>query len=102
MTGHRPAQLPDSLNTTIGTLHGMLEVPAAQGPVPVVLIIAGYGPTGRDGNASALVLRTDSYTLPAAALSKHGIASSRYEKRGAGEDAVLGLFEDRLRLKNFV
>ncbi|HEY3822253.1 MAG TPA: alpha/beta fold hydrolase [Polyangiaceae bacterium] len=67
------------------TLRGELWVPAgAKGKVPVVLIIAGSGPTDRDGN-SALGLRTDAYRMLAEALAVRGIASLRYDKRGVGQ-----------------
>jgi pimeloyl-ACP methyl ester carboxylesterase len=67
------------------TLRGALWLPAsaASGKVPVVLLIAGSGPTDRDGNSS-LGLRTDAYRLVAEALAARGIASLRYDKRGVG------------------
>lgn len=95
-------QMPVSLKTSIGILHGTLELPAAPGPFPVALIIAGSGPTDRNGNDAQLDLNTDCYKLLAEALALNGIASLRYDKRGAGEDAMLGLFESQLRFENFV
>jgi hypothetical protein len=53
----------------------------------VVLVLAGSGPTDRDGNSS-LGLRTDAYRLIAAALAARGIASLRYDKRGVGKSGV--------------
>ncbi|HEY1429513.1 MAG TPA: hypothetical protein VGF18_08060, partial [Candidatus Tumulicola sp.] len=41
---------PISLKTPTGTLYGSLTLPARQ-PSPVVSIVAGSGPTDRDGNA---------------------------------------------------
>ncbi len=71
-------------------LAGTLTVPArAAGPVPVALIIAGSGPTDRDGN-SALGLRTDFYRKLAWALAERGIASVRYDKRGVGASPFVG------------
>jgi uncharacterized protein len=67
------------------TLRGELWLPAnAIGKAPVVLFLAGSGPTDRDGNSS-LGLRTDAYRLVAAALVERGIASLRYDKRGVGK-----------------
>ena len=37
------------LDTGTGVLYGTVEIPAAKPPYPVVLIIAGSGPTDRDG-----------------------------------------------------
>ena len=66
------------------TLRGDLWLPAsATGRVPVVLFLAGSGPTDRDANSS-LGLRTDAYRLLAEALAARGIASLRYDKRGVG------------------
>jgi pimeloyl-ACP methyl ester carboxylesterase len=63
------------------TLHGTLALPEGDGPFPAVVIIAGSGPTDRDGNAPA-GLRTAMYELLAEGLAERGIASLRYDKRG--------------------
>lgn len=64
-----------------GGLAGTLLKPA--GAEVAVLIIAGSGPTDRDGNNTA-GLRTDAYKQLAEALAKSKIASLRYDKRGIG------------------
>src|SRR6266436_8270427 len=62
-------------------LGGTLTVPrGASGAVPVVVIIAGSGPTDRNGN-SLLGIRPNSYAQLAWRLAEHGIASLRYDKR---------------------
>ncbi len=48
---------------------------------PVVLIIAGSGPTDRDGN-SPLGIKANSYKLLAEALAQKNISSVRADKRG--------------------
>ena len=95
---------PIILHTATGDLFGTLTVPAGAGAHPVVLIIAGSGPTDRDGNSPAPVapgktLRTDSYKLLADALAANGIASVRYDKRGiaASAGAMAGRRESDLR-----
>jgi uncharacterized protein len=90
------------LVTATGTLHGTLELPAGHGPFPVALIIAGSGPTDRNGNDKSLGLDTDCYKLLAQYLVQRGVASLRYDKRGAGDDFVLALPESRLRFQNYV
>jgi hypothetical protein len=71
-------------------LAGTLTRPeGAAGPVPVVLIVAGSGPTDRDGNSS-LGLRSDVYKKLARGLATRGIASVRYDKRGIGASAFTG------------
>lgn len=65
-------------------LAGTLALPAAAGGrVPVALIIAGSGPTDRNGNNRA-GLRTNMYAQLAWRLGERGIASLRYDKRGLG------------------
>lgn len=56
---------------------------------PVVLIIAGSGPTDRDGN-SPLGITANSYKLLAESLAQKGISSVRIDKRGmfGSTDAV--------------
>jgi pimeloyl-ACP methyl ester carboxylesterase len=71
-------------------LAGTLAMPAgASGPVPVVLIIAGSGPTDRDGN-NPLGVRSDLYRKLAWGLAARGIASVRYDKRGVGASTFMG------------
>ncbi len=67
------------------TLEGTLSLPAnATKPVPVVLIIAGSGPTDRDGNSKPAVV-SDTYKQLADSLNARGIAVLRYDKFGAGK-----------------
>ena len=62
-------------------LGGTLTVPlSAAGKVPVVVIIAGSGPTDRNGN-SMMGIRPNSYAQLAWGLAERGIASLRYDKR---------------------
>jgi hypothetical protein len=71
-------------------LAGTLTRPdGAAGRTPVVLIIAGSGPTDRDGN-SRLGYRMDVYKKLAWALARRGIASVRYDKRGVGGSTFAG------------
>ncbi|MFN2511927.1 MAG: alpha/beta hydrolase [Pyrinomonadaceae bacterium] len=76
---------PMTLETPTGTLYGTLERPQSRSPVPVVLIIAGSGPTDRDGNSILLKGANNSLKLLAEGLAAHRIASLRYDKRGVGE-----------------
>ncbi|OIN60632.1 alpha/beta hydrolase family protein [Arsenicibacter rosenii] len=67
------------------TMEGTLSLPAnVTQKVPVVLIIAGSGPTDRDGN-SKLGVSGDTYKLLADSLNNRGVAVLRYDKRGAGK-----------------
>jgi uncharacterized protein len=88
---------------TVEGLAGTLLMPQASGSVPGVVIVAGSGPTDRDGNQRG-GLRTDSYKLLAQGLAAEGIASLRYDKRGiaASAPAMLGMREDDFTIRNFV
>jgi uncharacterized protein len=52
--------------------------------VPGVVLIAGSGPTDRDGNNRLVPARLDTLRLLAERLARAGIASLRYDKRGIG------------------
>jgi len=106
MTSHQDSipSVPITLKTPTGDIAGSLVVGTGTAPQPVVLIIAGSGPTDRDGNSPAPVapgrtLHTDSYKLLAQALAANGIASVRYDKRGIGASAkaMSGMKEDDYR-----
>ncbi|RKR82485.1 hypothetical protein BDD43_2668 [Mucilaginibacter gracilis] len=76
---------PIVLKTLAGTLSGTLTMPKdAPEKLPLVLIIAGSGPTDRNGN-STQGLNTNTYKYIAEGLGKAGIASVRYDKRGIGK-----------------
>ncbi len=63
-------------------LGGTLTLPrGATGRIPVAVIIAGSGPTDRNGN-SLMGIRPNSYAQLAWRLAERGIATLRYDKRG--------------------
>jgi hypothetical protein len=69
-----------------GTLAGTLLLPASSGKVPVVLVIAGSGPTDRNGNTQGMG-PNNSLRLLGEGLAARGIASLRVDKRGVGGSA---------------
>lgn len=70
------------------TLRGVLWRPAkAHGTPPLAFLIAGSGPTDRDGN-STLGVRTDMYRQLAEALVARGVAVARFDKRGVGASTL--------------
>ncbi|MBE7375560.1 alpha/beta hydrolase [Pseudomonas lopnurensis] len=71
-----------NLDTGHGVLQGSLLLPKSDRPLPVALLIAGSGPTDRDGNNPGG--RNDSLKRLAQGLAKRGVASLRYDKRGVG------------------
>ncbi len=92
-----------SLATATGSLSGTLQLPARRFPVPVVLIIAGSGPTDRNGNSPAFSGPNNSLEMLADGLAANGIASLRYDKRGIGASRAAGSGgEASLRFTHYV
>jgi pimeloyl-ACP methyl ester carboxylesterase len=67
------------------TLSGTIFQPLNTKSFPIVLIIAGSGPTDRDGNTILLPGKNNSLLQLADSLAQHGIATLRYDKRGIGK-----------------
>jgi hypothetical protein len=90
---------PATEDVTAGGLSGTLVRPQRDRP-PAVLLIAGSGPTDRDGcsqSVAAPYLRN-----LADGLAARGIASLRYDKRGVGRSAAVAPAEQDLRFDHYV
>lgn len=85
-----------------GTMKGLVEMPDTEGPHPVAVIIAGSGPTDKDGNSVGFPGTNDSLKMLAEDLAEEGIASVRYDKRGIGDNAAIGKAEQDLRIEDFM
>jgi len=91
------------LKTPSGEIYGTLTLPDNASGIPIVLIIAGSGPTNRDGNSPpALRNKSNCYKLLAEELRKNGIASVRYDKRGIAGSTAAATKESDLRFENYV
>jgi hypothetical protein len=90
------------LPTAWGKLSGTLLLPEGSGPWTAVLLVAGSGPTDRDGNNPLLPATIDNMKRLAQALAARGIASLRYDKRGVGASSFPGLSEEALRFEHLV
>jgi pimeloyl-ACP methyl ester carboxylesterase len=90
-------QSPIQLETTSGILHGTVDLPPGDAPFPIVIVIAGSGPTDRDGNQPSL--RNDSLKMLGRGLAGAGIAALRYDRRGVGRSAAAQPDEEGLRLE---
>lgn len=78
-------EMPVSIQPGHLKLYGTITLPVtATGKIPVILFIAGSGPTDRNGN-NPFGLQTDAYKLLAHALAGQHIATLRYDKRGTGK-----------------
>ncbi len=88
------------LKTATGNIEGTLLVPVTAPTKTVALIIAGSGPTDRDGNNPSM--KNNSLKMLAAELNKNGIATLRYDKRGIANSRNAGLKESDLRFDHYV
>jgi len=79
--GRALAATPAGEAVTVEAIAGTWLRP--EGATTGVLIVAGSGPTDRDGN-SILGIKTDAYRQLAEGLAAVGIASLRFDKRGVG------------------
>lgn len=91
------------LETPTGSIAGTLTLPASRAnQASVVLLIAGSGPTDRDGNNPLLAGKNDALKLIAVALADKGVASVRFDKRGIAASAKAGPAERDLRFDTYV
>jgi hypothetical protein len=67
----------------------------------LAIIIAGSGPTDRDGN-SAMGIKTNEYSMLAHGLDSQNIASFRYDKRGVAKSISAGFKESDLVFDDYV
>jgi hypothetical protein len=91
---------PIVLKTPTGEIHGTLLIPEAKTPVQVALIIAGSGPTDRDGNNP--MMKNNSLKMLAESLAKNGIASLRYDKRAIAASKAAATSEADLRFETYI
>ncbi|MDE2430853.1 MAG: alpha/beta fold hydrolase [Burkholderiales bacterium] len=97
-----------TLETDSGQLQGSLMLPAGGDKVakaakwPVVLIVAGSGPTDRNGNSLLLHGPNNSLKMLAEGLAQAGWASVRYDKRGVGSSKAAFTREENYRIENYV
>lgn len=94
-------QRPIELDTGNGVLYGSLLLPQQDTPPPVVLIIAGSGPTDRDGNNPAGG-RIDNLKRLALLLAGEHIASVRFDKRGVAASQPATPDERNLSVEAYV
>ena len=91
------------LETPTGKLYGTLELPVkSNAPYPIVLIIAGSGPTDHNGNTPVIPGANNSLKYLAEGLAERGIASLRYDKRGVARSVGAATSEAELRFDTFI
>ena len=90
------------LEVSNGQLGATLLCPDGDGPWPVVLILAGSGPTDRDGNTPIIPGKNNSLRQLAEGLALQGVASLRTDKRGVAGSSSAALSEKNLRFNHFI
>lgn len=78
---------------------GTLLIPSAE-PIPLAIIIAGSGPTDRNGNQS--MMKNNSLRFLAEGLYEENIASYRYDKRLFKIMKSGQIIEEKIRFDHFV
>ncbi len=91
---------PVVLQTSTGDIHGTLAIPKQDNQMPVALIIAGSGPTDRNGNS--ILTQNDALKKIAHGLADNGIASLRYDKRGIMASGKAMKKESDLRFQDYI
>lgn len=96
------ASTVEPIGEDVGTagLSGTLVRPASVAGSPVVLLIAGSGPTDRNGNQFGA--GPGELKQLAELLAQRGIASLRYDKRGVARSSAEGLREQDLSMDGAV
>lgn len=87
------------LKTSVGDIYGTLKVPDNKAPIPIAIIIAGSGPTDRDGNQPSM--KSNAYKMLSDVLFYNNIATLCYDKRGIAKSKVEQKEED-LRFDTYV
>lgn len=84
-----------------GKVYGTLTIPKVKGKeIPVALIIAGSGPTDRNGNNP--FMKNNSLKMMSDSLINMGIATLRYDKQGIGESSAATKPEIELTVEDFI
>lgn len=92
----------EELEVNGGKMIGQIEIPEGEGPFPLMIILAGSGPTDRNGNSLVMVGKNNSLKMIAEELAAEGIASIRYDKRGVGLNMGLATKEEDLRFNHYI
>jgi alpha/beta superfamily hydrolase len=87
------------LQTKTGKIYGTLTTPKTFNKIPLVIIVAGSGPTDRNGNST--YTQNDCLKKLAYKLCDNQIASVRFDKRGIGESAD-STNESDLRFETYI
>lgn len=91
-----------SFTEGVSSLYGVLTIPQTKDSLNVVtIIVAGSGPTDKDGNQYG-VMFPNTYKFLAHSLAQKGISTFRFDKRGAGASAFTGVQESKLTFDTYI
>ena len=88
------------LHTITGDIVGTLTTPKIFKKIPVALIIAGSGPTDRNGNNQ--MMKNESLRMLSYSLANNNIGSLRFDKRGIAESKGAAKSEADLRFEDYI
>ncbi|MEM7705367.1 MAG: alpha/beta fold hydrolase [Pseudomonadota bacterium] len=91
-----------SIDVVGGTLEGSLLVPDLKPTVACGLIVAGSGPTDRNGNSAVLPGSNNSLKYLAQGLQAQGVETLRYDKRMVAASTTASQSESSLRFEHYV
>lgn len=91
---------PIVLKTKTGDIFGSLKAPNSKTPVPIAIIIAGSGPTDRNGNSQ--LTQNDAYKMLSDELFYSGIATLCFDKRGIAASKSSMKEESDIRFENYI
>lgn len=89
------------LKSVEGDVFGTLLTPEKVKRFPLAIIIAGSGPTDKDGN-NILGVKTNSYKKLAFNLVENKIATLRFDKRGVGESTKALKNESEITIDSYI
>ncbi|MDX1463952.1 MAG: alpha/beta hydrolase, partial [Marinirhabdus sp.] len=81
-------------------IDGTIMTPDSEEKLPLVIIIAGSGPTDRNGNQ--MMMKNNSLKYLAEGLYKEGIASFRYDKRIVKQMKERNVNEEGISFEDFI
>lgn len=83
-------------------LHGTLSLPTkTTASIPLLILIAGSGPTDRNCNSGA-GFKSEAFSKLAKAMAEKNIAVFRYDKRGVGQSIPSDSKEENVRFDDMV
>lgn len=97
---NKKIEIPSEEISITPLIDGTLLLPESDKPLPLAIIIAGSGPTDRDGNQP--MMKNNSLKFLAEGLSQKNIATFRYDKRIVKQIQIRNVDERKARFDHFI